>query len=75
MDGLISGFGEQACFCHSDAAGCGAEKREADRQQAQVEIFGIQKNNGDLRKKNNKSLILFGIVIKAAEKVTLSSQK
>lgn len=37
MDGLISGFGEQACFCHSDAAGCGAEKREADRQQAQEE--------------------------------------
>lgn len=24
VDGLISGFGEQTCSCHSDAAGCGA---------------------------------------------------
>lgn len=23
VDGLISGFGGQACSCHSDAAGCG----------------------------------------------------
>lgn len=37
VDGLISGFGEQADSCHSEAADCGAERRGAGGQQTPEE--------------------------------------
>lgn len=50
VDGLISGFGEQAYSCHSDAAGCGAERRGAGRHQAAEEgayvLLGLLKRWG-----------------------------
>lgn len=40
VDGLISGFGKQACSCYSDTAGCGAERRGAGGQWVQGLLEG-----------------------------------